>query len=117
MRSQALTVRSGMPTNYPRLHHSTIAQRASGKATSDMVNLLDSLLASFGNELIDKERGLNQAHALLGNIQTEIGESQRTALALKEQAANLSHAKQNLLKIEGEALAKMVGSYRLGWEK
>ncbi|KAF9518412.1 hypothetical protein BS47DRAFT_1338344, partial [Hydnum rufescens UP504] len=117
MRSQALNVRSGATANYPRLHHSTIAQRASGKATSDMANLLDSLATSFDNELMDKERDLNQAHALLGNIQAEIAESQRAVLALKEQAANLSQAKQNLSKIEDEALAKMVSSYKLGWEK
>jgi len=56
---------------------------------SDMASMLDSLAASFDQELRDKERDLNQAHALLGNIQAEILESQacgRSAQRCKRRA-------------------------------
>lgn len=120
MRSQNMSLRipsgSSSHVNYPRLHHSTAAQRASGKCTNDMATLLDSLATSFDNELVEKERDLNQAHSLLGNIQAEIAESQRTVQSLKEQASGLGQAKENLAKIEREVLSLMERSYRRGWE-
>ena len=101
----------------PPLHHSTAAQRASTRCVNDMATLLDSLASSFDQELKDKERDMNQAHALLANIQAEILESQRAVNNLKGQAEGLVLASQNLQHLEQELLTKMGRRYRLGWEK
>ena len=107
------------PANGDRmpLHHSAAAQTASTRATTDMASLLDSLAASFDQELRDKERDLNQAHALLSNIQAEILESQRAVAQLKVQCQGLDDARATLQEMEGELSAKMGKRYRLGWEK
>ena len=101
----------------PPLHHSVAAQRASTRCINDMAKMLDSLAASFDQELRDKEKDMNQAQALLTNIQTEILESQRIVSQLKSQAENLTQTKQSLNNLEGELLLKMGRRYRLGWEK
>ncbi|KAI0317745.1 hypothetical protein OF83DRAFT_1262895 [Amylostereum chailletii] len=99
------------------LHYSVAAQKASTRCVTDMASMLDSLAASFNQELRDKERDLNQAHALLGNIQAEILESQRAVGQLKVQAQGLEETKDALAQIENELGAKMGKRYRLGWEK
>jgi transcription factor MBP1 len=101
----------------PPLHHSVAAQKASTRCVNDMANMLDSLAASFDQELRDKDRDTNQAHALLGNIQAEILESQRAVGHLKMQAEGLPQAKANLQDLEAELFGKMGRRYRLGWEK
>ncbi|KAG8895942.1 hypothetical protein FRB99_000255, partial [Tulasnella sp. 403] len=101
----------------PKLHHSTAAQHATAKCTQDMAMLLDSLAASFDQELADKDRDLTQAHALLSNIQAEILESQRAVAALKTQAGALEAEQAQLVNLEGELKAKMGRRFRLGWEK
>lgn len=101
----------------PQQHHSLAAQQASGKCIQDMAALLDSLAASFDQELADKERDLTQAHALLANIRTEILESQHVVAALKAQAAALEPEQQQLRKLEGELKSKMGKRFRVGWEK
>ncbi|KAI0269293.1 hypothetical protein BC834DRAFT_967923 [Gloeopeniophorella convolvens] len=107
------------PANGDRmpLHHSVAAQAASTRAITDMASMLDSLAASFDQELRDKERDLNQAHALLGNIQAEILESQRAVGQLKTQSQGLEDSRVVLQEMEGELSAKMGKRYRLGWEK
>ena len=116
----------GAPANYsfapangdrPPLHHSVSGQKASTRCVNDMASMLDSLAASFDQELRDKERDTMQAHALLGNIQGEILESQRAVGQLKAQSEGLAHAKQALSALEGELYVKMGRRYRLGWEK
>jgi hypothetical protein len=82
-----------------------------------MTSMLDSLAASFDAELRDKERDTNQAHALLGNIQAEILESQRAVTALRAQAEGLSQATQVLQDTETALRSKMGQRYRVGWEK
>ncbi|KAF8631274.1 hypothetical protein AX15_002600 [Amanita polypyramis BW_CC] len=99
------------------LHISTAAQRASTRCVNDMATLLDSLASSFDQELKDKERDMNQAHALLSNIQAEILESQRSVNHLKNQAEGLAQTTQDLEQLEQELLTKMGRRYRLGWEK
>lgn len=101
----------------PPLHHSVAGQKASTRCVNDMTSMLDSLAASFDQELRDKERDTTQAHALLGNIQGEILESQRAVAHLKTQAEGLLQAKQVLGDMEGELYMKMGRRYRLGWEK
>ncbi|KIL68212.1 hypothetical protein M378DRAFT_158754 [Amanita muscaria Koide BX008] len=101
----------------PPLHLSTAAQRASTRCVNDMTFLLDSLASSFDQELKDKERDTNQAHALLANIQAEILESQRNVVHLKSQSDGLSHGRQKLQHLEEDLLTKMGRRYRLGWEK
>lgn len=101
----------------PPLHYSTAAQKASTRCITDMTSMLDSLASSFDQELRDKERDLNQAHALLSNIQAEILDSQRSVGQLKVQAQGIQEAKQTLSQLEEELRAKMGKRYRLGWEK
>jgi transcription factor MBP1 len=107
------------PANGDRmpLHHSAAAQTASTRAITDMASMLDSLAASFDQELRDKERDLNQAHALLSNIQAEILESQRSVAQLKVKCQGLDDGRAMLQGMETELGAKMGKRYRLGWEK
>jgi hypothetical protein len=107
------------PANGDRmpLHHSNAAQTASTRAITDMASMLDSLAASFDQELREKERDLNQAHALLSNIQAEILESQRAVGQLKVQCQGLEDTRGTLQELETELNAKMGKRYRLGWEK
>jgi hypothetical protein len=116
---QAATNYMFAPANGDRapLHHSVVAQRASTRCVNDMATMLDSLAASFDQELRDKERDMNQAQALLTNIQAEILESQRTVSQLKSQAEGLMQTKTSLNNLESELLLKMGRRYRLGWEK
>lgn len=101
----------------PPLHHSIAAQKASTRCVNDIAALMDSLAASFDQELRDKERDMTQAQALLTNIQGEILESQRAVGHLKAQAEGLSQAKQQLQDLENGLVDKMGQRYRLGWEK
>ena len=107
------------PTNgdKPPLHHSIAAQRASTRCVNDIAAMMDSLAASFDQELRDKERDMTQAQALLANIQGEILESQRAVGHLKAQAEGLFQAKQQLQDLENGLIDKMGQRYRLGWEK
>lgn len=101
----------------PPLHHSIAGQKASTRCVNDIATMLDSLAASFDQELRDKERDMTQAQALLSNIQAEILESQRAVGHLKAQAEGLSQAKQRLQDLENGLIDKMGRRYRLGWEK
>jgi len=101
----------------PPLHHSVAAQKASTRCVNDIAAMMDSLAASFDQELKEKERDITQAHAVLANMQAEILESQRTVSQLKTQAEGLGHTKQHLNDLEIQLLDKMGRRYRLGWEK
>ncbi|KAK0498362.1 transcription factor [Armillaria luteobubalina] len=94
----------------PPLHHSVAAQRASTRCVNDITSMMDSLAASFDQELRDKERDT-------GNIQAEILESQRAVGHLRSQAENLAHTSDTLKTMENELNTKMGRRYRLGWEK
>ncbi|PPQ65587.1 hypothetical protein CVT26_000537 [Gymnopilus dilepis] len=101
----------------PPLHHSMAAQKASTRCVNDIAAMMDSLAASFDQELRDKERDTTQAHALLANIQAEILESQRAVAQLRTQAEGLPQSKQHLRELENSLSEKMGRRYRLGWEK
>lgn len=101
----------------PTLHHSVIAQRTSTKVVSEVSKMLDNLASSFDRELREKERDLNQAHALLNNIDAELVESQRNLLTLKTQAGTVTDAKVQLQKMQDVLTSKMAKRHRLGWEK
>ncbi|GBE79143.1 transcription factor [Sparassis latifolia] len=101
----------------PPLHYSATGQKAATRCINDVAMMLDSLAGSFDQELKDKERDMNQANALLTNIQAEILESQRAVTQLKAQAKSLPQAKQRLQTLEEELQVKMGKRYRLGWEK
>ena len=89
------------------LHHSNTAQTTSTRAIMDMASMLDSLAASFNQELRDKEQDLNQAHALLSNIQAQILDSQRAVGQLKVQCQGLDKACTKLQEMETELSTKM----------
>ncbi|OBZ71921.1 Cell division cycle-related protein res2/pct1 [Grifola frondosa] len=124
--SQAAFPPSGAPPYYsfgsangdrPTIHYSVTGQKAATRCVNDATMMLENLAASFDQELKDKERDLNQANALLGNIQAEILESQRAVTHLKIQAQGLPQTKQNLQVLEEELHTKMGKRYRMGWEK
>jgi len=124
--AQAAYPPTGAPNNYAfapangdraPLHHSSTAQRASTKCVNEMADMLDSLAASFDSELREKERSMNQANALLANIQGEILESQRAVTHLQNQAQGLPQVESRLKGLEDEVVTKMGKRYRLGWEK
>ncbi|KAJ4472137.1 transcription factor [Lentinula aciculospora] len=117
--STAATNYSFAPSNgdRPSLHHSVAGQRASTRCVNDMTSMLDSLAASFDQELRDKERDTTQAHALLSNIQGEILESQRAVGHLQRVAEGMVHTKQSLTGLEKELNDRMGRRYRIGWEK
>ncbi|KAG9317631.1 hypothetical protein JVU11DRAFT_1841 [Chiua virens] len=99
------------------LHYSVSGQKAGTKCVNEITSMLDTLAASFDRELQDKERDMNQAHALLQNIQQEILESHRAVNQLKTQAEGLQLAKGMLSELESQLSDKMGKRYRLGWEK
>ena len=101
----------------PPLHQSVAAQKASTRCVNDVAAMMDSLAASFDQELKEKERDTTQAHAVLANMQAEILDSQRTVSQLRMQADGLSQAKQQLNDLEKQLRDKMGRRYRLGWEK
>ncbi|EIW82513.1 apses-domain-containing protein [Coniophora puteana RWD-64-598 SS2] len=101
----------------PPLHHSVAGQKASTRCVNEITTMLDSLATSFDRELQDKERDMNQAHALLQNIQQEILESHRAVNQLKAKADGLQQAKTSLTDLENQLLDKMGRRYRFGWEK
>ncbi|EIW61836.1 apses-domain-containing protein [Trametes versicolor FP-101664 SS1] len=101
----------------PSLHYSVTGQKVASRCVSDVTMMLDSLAASFDQELKEKDRDLTQANALLSNIQTEILESQRTVAHLKTQAQGLPVAQQSVAQFEDELRGKMGKRFRLGWEK
>ncbi len=96
------------------LHHSVTAQAASTRCINDMSVMLHSLAASFDQELKDKERDMTQAHSLLGSIQSEILESQRAVLHLKQQSQGLDAARDDLRALEDELSQKMKSRYNSG---
>ncbi|KAI9063369.1 apses-domain-containing protein [Trametes sanguinea] len=101
----------------PSIHYSVTGQKVATRCVSDVTMMLESLAASFDQELKEKDRDLTQANALLSNIQTEILESQRTVGQLKAQAQELPSTQQAVEQLESELHAKMGKRFRLGWEK
>ncbi|KAJ3790668.1 transcription factor [Lentinula aff. detonsa] len=101
----------------PPLHHSVAGQRASTRCVNDMTSMLDSLAASFDQELRDKERDTTQAHALLTNIQGEILESQRAVGHLQRIAEGMGGTRQSLNGLEKVLNERMGRRCRMGWEK
>ncbi|KAI0356734.1 apses-domain-containing protein [Trametes cingulata] len=101
----------------PSLHYSVTGQKVATRCVTDVTMMLDSLAASFDQELKEKDRDLTQANALLSNIQTEILESQRTVGQLKAHAQGLPAAQQSVTQLEDELRLKMGKRFRLGWEK
>ncbi|VDC02494.1 unnamed protein product [Peniophora sp. CBMAI 1063] len=99
------------------LRYSSAAQRASTRCVADMASMLDSLATSYDRELRDKDRDLNQAHALLANIQAEILESQRTVGSLRASAQGVEEIVAVQHQLQGELNAKVARSAGLGWQK
>lgn len=99
------------------LHYSVAGQKAATVVVNEATSLFDNLASSYDQELREKERDMNQANALLTNIQTEILESQRAVSVLRSQSQGLNRSKQVLEDLEMELRSKMGKRYRLGWEK
>ena len=107
----------GSHSDRPALHYSITGQKAATRCVNDVAALLNSLAAAYDQELRDKERDMNQANALLTNIQGEILDSQRTVTSLRSQAQGLSQGNKQLDELENQLRSKMGQRYRLGWEK
>lgn len=115
--TQAQPLAAAFSVDKPALHYSTTGQKAATRCVNDVAALLNSLASAYDQELRDKERDMNQATALLANIQSEILDSQRTVASLRAQAQGLPQAKARLAELESQLRAKMGQRYRLGWEK
>ncbi|KAI0347062.1 apses-domain-containing protein [Trametopsis cervina] len=101
----------------PALHYSATGQKAATRCVNDITVLLDSLAAAYDQELKDKERDMNQASALLSNIQTEILDSQRVVNALRNESQGLAQVRQRQTELEHEMRVKLGKRHCLGWEK
>ena len=101
----------------PPLHYSATGQKAATRVVNDVTALLDSLASAYDQELKDKERDMNQASALLLNIQTEILDSQRTVNSLRNQSQGLEQVKSTQTGLESDLRLKLGKRHRLGWEK
>ncbi|KAJ2980164.1 hypothetical protein NUW54_g11042 [Trametes sanguinea] len=88
----------------PSIHYSVTGQKVATRCVSDVTMMLESLAASFDQELKEKDRDLTQANALLSNIQTEILESQRAVGQLKAQAQGLPSTQQAVEQRRGEGV-------------
>ena len=99
------------------LHHSVTAQIASTQCVNDMATMLESLAASFDQELKDKEHDMSQAQLVLHTIQSEFLEHRRSVQQLGQQCEGLDEEKANLAKIRAELTSKMARRYRTGSEK
>lgn len=108
---------SAAGTEKSALRYSSAAQRASTRCVADMASMLDSLATSYDRELRDKERDLNQAHALLANIQAEILESQRTVSSLRANAQGVEEIVAVQNQLEGDLNIKLARRAGLGWQK
>ncbi|KAH8115802.1 apses-domain-containing protein [Phellopilus nigrolimitatus] len=107
---------AGSPARLP-LHHSVTAQIASTRCVNDMAVMLESLAASFDQELKDKEHDMAQAQLVLNTIQSEILDHQRSVMQLKTQCQGLEDAKEALVRLKGGLSVKMGRRYRMGREK
>ncbi|THH02983.1 hypothetical protein EW145_g6631 [Phellinidium pouzarii] len=99
------------------LRHSVTAQIASTRCVNEMAVMLESLGASFDQELKDKEHDMAQAQLVLNTIQSEILDHQRSVMQLKHQCQGLDNSKEALTRLKANLSAKMGWRYRLGWEK
>ena len=101
----------------PRLHSSESGQRATNESLPQIAGFIESLAQSFDEELATKEEDLAQAHLLLGSIQAEILESQRTVNSLKVKASAFEALASREGALREELESKMGKRFRLGWEK
>lgn len=99
------------------LHHSVTAQIASTRCVNDMASMLESLAASFDQELKDKEHDMAQAQLVLHTIQTEILDHQRSVMQLKQQCQNLDDLQSSLARVKTDLATKMNRRYLLGFHK
>lgn len=99
------------------LHHSVTAQAASTQCVNDMAVMLESLAASFDQELKDKEHDMTQAQLVLHTIQSEILEHRRTVNQLQQQCEGLDEAKENLGRSHTDLISTMTKRSRIGYEK
>ncbi|KAL5508570.1 MBP1 [Sanghuangporus vaninii] len=99
------------------LHHSVTAQIASTRCVNDMAVMLESLAASFDQELKDKEHDMAQAQLVLHTIQTEILDHQRSVMQLKHQCQNLDDLRDALVRVKSDLSTKVNRRYLLGFQK
>ncbi|KAK4055655.1 Transcription factor mbp1 [Microbotryomycetes sp. JL201] len=99
------------------LHTSETGQRISTKLVPKLAEMLESLAQSCDVEVQEKERDLQQAHAVLANVQAELLESQRQAQQLQAAADEMPNLIQVEQDLQAELANKMGKRFRLGWEK
>lgn len=120
--SSSSTLPLGSTTNAsiifaPQLHTSTSGQQASHTCIPRIATLLESLATSFDSELQTTTNNLQQAITMLGNLQAEILESQRTIVGLQQSATGLEKVIEREEELKVALRERMGKRFRLGWEK
>ncbi|KAM0788814.1 hypothetical protein ACM66B_002900 [Microbotryomycetes sp. NB124-2] len=110
-------VRAAAPLPTPVLHSSETGQRISSKLVPKFAEMLESLAQSYDAEVQEKDRDLQQAHAVLTSVQTELLESQRQAHQLQAATDEMPNLMQIEQELKDELAKKMGKRFRLGWEK
>jgi transcription factor MBP1 len=107
-----------LPSPIPRIYHSSTAQLAASRTTTELTHLLASLAQSFDAELQGKERDLVQTNSLVSHIQKEILETRRMAEAMKVKLGNqLEEGVRELGRLEGELERELEERYKGGWRE
>ncbi|EGF98934.1 uncharacterized protein MELLADRAFT_50812 [Melampsora larici-populina 98AG31] len=87
------------------------------EAMPQMVQMIESLAASFDSTLNEKEHDLNHANGLLNGIQSELAEGQQKLTNYQALLADFSDKRSEQARLEAELNEKMSKRYRFGWEK
>ncbi|KAH9814039.1 hypothetical protein DFH28DRAFT_972038 [Melampsora americana] len=106
------------PSNYQSLlHTSKTGQKVMDEAMPQMVQMIESLAASFDSTLHEKEHDLHHANGLLDGIQSELVEGQQKLANYQALLADFSNKRSEQANLEAELNEKMSKRYRFGWEK
>lgn len=104
-----------------QLFQSQAAQQVTTRGIPQMSELLSSMASTYESELAEKEKDAAQASALLGNIQSELVESQTTLANLQRnlqaQSPTLEQLRDREHQLEKQLKERMAQRFRQGWAK
>lgn len=99
--------------------YSNAARRIAMEGIPQLSELLSSMANTYETELVEREKDTAQATALLGNIHTDLQESQSTLGALRgsleAQSPSLQQLKEQEKSLERQLKERMAQRFRAGW--
>ncbi|KAG0150108.1 hypothetical protein CROQUDRAFT_720629 [Cronartium quercuum f. sp. fusiforme G11] len=98
-------------------HPSQTGEKVMNYALPQMVEMIESLAASFDSALNEKENDLSHANGVLAGIQTELADGQKKLAKFQALLAEVGDKKSEQAALEAELKEKMGKRYRFGWEK